>query len=90
MHRIKTVLLPNKEKCLAYFVREDGIFTDDYNAHHSEHKYYSIEIERGNLLKYIKNEISKSPNKYNINPKIIYNNVKALHPNITNKYNDIR
>ena len=86
----KNSTLPNKEKCLANFVREDGIFTDDYNSHHSEHKYYSIENERGKLLKYVKDEIAKSPNKYNINPKIIFNNAQALHPNITSKYNDIR
>ena len=79
----KNSTLPNNEKCLVYFVSEDGIFKDDYNTHHSEHKYYNMEIERGKTLQYLKDEVSRSPNKYNINPKNIYNNVKTLHPNIT-------
>ena len=41
-------------------------------------------------MQYIKKEISNSPNKYSINPRTIYNNVKANHPNITTKYNSIK
>ena len=85
----KNITLQNKEKCLAYFVSEDGIFADDYYAYHSEPKYYNIEIERGKMLKYLKDVVSISPCKYNINCKNIFNNVKALLLNLTNKYNDI-
>ena len=40
-------------------------------------------------MQYIKKEISNSPNKYSINPRTIYNNVKANNPNITTKYHSI-
>ena len=86
----KNSTLEIKEKCLAYFVTENDNFTNDYNANHTEHKFYTLEIEKANTLKYIKDEISRSPNKYHINPKLIYNNVKTSHPNITNNYYSIR
>ena len=38
------------------------------------------------MLINIKEEISRSPNKYIINPKIIYKNVISLYPNITINY----
>ena len=41
-------------------------------------------------MNYIKEEISKSPNKYSVNPLTIDNNVKANHPNITTKFHSIR
>ena len=42
------------------------------------------------MLKYLKEEVSKSPNKYNISPKNIYiYNIRAFHLNLINKYNDI-
>lgn len=41
-------------------------------------------------MKYIKQEISNSPNKYIINSRTIYNNIKVKHPNITTKYHSIR
>ena len=43
---------------------ESDNFTNDYNANHTEHKFYTLEIEKANTLKYIKDKISRSPNKY--------------------------
>ena len=86
----KNSTLNNKEKCQAYFVTQDGTFIEDYNSNHSEHKFYNIEIERSMTLKYIKDEISRSPNKYNIDPKTIFNNIKSQYPNISNNYYSYR
>ena len=86
----KNSTLKNNEKCLAYFVSENDIFTNYCNPHHSNNKYYTIELERNQTLKYVKEEISKSPNKYALNPKMIYNQVKANHPNISTNFNSLK
>lgn len=36
---------------------ESDNFTNDYNANHTEQKLYTLEIEKANTLKYIKDEI---------------------------------
>ena len=69
-----------------YFVTENDKFIDNYNANHTQHKYYILEIEKVNKLKYIKEKISKSPNKCAINPKLIYTNIKVWYPNTTNSF----
>ena len=77
-----------KERCSAFF-KDKGFdfFQYEFQAGHSEHKYYSIEIQRDKYRQYFKETIMKSINKYTIKPKDIYDQTKLEHPNLKLSYN---
>lgn len=80
----------NKTSCQAYFTVINNIFIRDYNAIHNNHKLYFIEMERLKTRKYLKDEVEYSPNKYSINPKNKYNNMKVQHPEINIHFNSLK
>ena len=80
----------NKTRCQAYFTIINNTFTGDYNATHNNDKLYYIEMERLKEIKYLKDEVEHSPNKYSINLKNIYNNMKVQHPEINISFNSLK
>ena len=76
------------ERCGEFFKENGWNFIQyDFQAGHSKHKFYSIEIQRDKYRQYFKETILESPNKYTLIPKDIYEKNKLEHPSLKISYN---